>query len=171
MIEKALGYEGRSRYVAFYWSRQGSDLVYEDGLLIMVGAHTPAWNILTNHRLMAPYAASLNFGSDYHEAIHWLVLDRHMRRFYAAPTQEARTLLLDQHSGNNNQNRFDFNEILSSIDQSIERAETQHSQRYDLEKEQRENIRRNATHDMARWLADMSNPAKSILSLAYSRKS
>lgn len=170
MIEQAISYEGRSRYVGFYWSRQGHDLVYEDGAVIMVGAHTPAWNILTTHRLMAPYAASLNFGSDYHEAVNWLVLDRHERRFYAVPTQEARALLLNQHSGHGSQYGFNLDDVLTSIDQSIERPEAEYGQRHEREDEERENRRRAATYDLSRWLEKMSNPARSLLHLVHSRK-
>ncbi|MHB8698652.1 MAG: hypothetical protein ACYC9J_11605 [Sulfuricaulis sp.] len=168
MFEQAIGYEGKCRYVGFYWSHD--DLVYEDGLVIMLGAHTPAWNIITTHRLMAFYSAALNFGSPYHEAVHWLVLDRHMRHFYAAPTQEARALLFNQHSGNGQQYRFNLDDVLDSIDQSIERPEVEYGQKYEREKEEQGNCRRAATYDLSRWLEDTSNPARSILRLVRSTK-
>lgn len=172
MFEQAIGYEGRSRYVAFYWSMQANNLVYEDGVEVMIGPHLPAWHILVHHRLMSSCTVTYNFGSSYHEAVYWLVLDRHDRRFYAMKTLEARNLLQKQHFSDSARSfpSMDMQEILDSLDNATEQVGVTNSYSSKQDADIKEESRRRATQDMLRWLEDCTNPAKSIIRLVYSKK-
>ncbi len=171
MFEQAIGYEGKSRYVAFYWSMHLDQLVYEDGMEIMVGPHLPAWYILVNHKVMTACKSTFNFGSLYHEAVYWLVVDRRERRFYAMGTLEARNLLQQQHyiNGVRSFPPIDMDEIRENLNIAEEQVGVVNS-RSSQDTDIKEEARRRATQDMLRWLEDCTNPAKSILRLVHTRK-
>jgi hypothetical protein len=78
MLEKALGYAGASRWVAFHWTPWGDALRYEDGTVSADGSWH-AWLTFVRHRRIAPTLAPYHFGNSEEEARHWLLLDRETR--------------------------------------------------------------------------------------------
>ncbi len=96
-MEKALGYKGDARYVAFYWTPAGDEAMYEDGLMAGTG-EWPAWLDYVRHSLVESHLEPYNLGSSDFDADHYLVLDRQERRVYVATVSAARQFLAAQHS-------------------------------------------------------------------------
>src|SRR5262245_12456230 len=78
MIEEALGYHGPSRWVAYYWTPAGDELVYDDGTVSADGSWF-AWLTFLHHPRIAPAQQSYHLGSSDTDATHWLLLDRDAR--------------------------------------------------------------------------------------------
>jgi hypothetical protein len=78
MLEEAFGYHGPSRWVAFYWTPSGDELVYDDGTVSADGSWV-AWLTFLHHPRIAPALHSYHLGSSDDDATHWLLLDREMR--------------------------------------------------------------------------------------------
>jgi hypothetical protein len=95
-LAEVLGYPGAARFVAFYWTPSGDEVVYEDGRSAGTGA---IWSILTyrRHPAVAPLLAPWNLGYSDAEAEHCLVLDRVAHRASVAPRAAATVFLRDQH--------------------------------------------------------------------------
>ena len=81
IFEKALGYRGENRWVAFYWEPCGDELMWDDGIASADG-QWPAWLIFIYHPPIVPILHQYNLGSSDEEARHWLLLDREERVFY-----------------------------------------------------------------------------------------
>jgi hypothetical protein len=166
MFERAIGYYGQSRYVAFYWSMGGDDVFCEDGMEIVSGLHISAWHVLMRHRLMWPYTVSFNFGNQHMEAVYWLVLDRQDRVFYAMRTQAARELLLKQHQRTmGDKPVLDIGRLLDIIDEMASPAFGTDERSLEEEQVRRRIEQRNNTQLLERWLNERANPARPNLSL------
>jgi hypothetical protein len=88
MFERALGYEGDARYVAFDWMPGGDELMYHDGTVSADGDYNP-WLLWTRHITTAAVLAGYHFGNSDEPAQHWLLLDREERRFYVIPARDG----------------------------------------------------------------------------------
>lgn len=167
MFEKAIGYTGRARWVAFYWSREGQTVVWEDGVEICIGAFTTAWHIFTHHRLVSHYTSAFNFGNPYCEARYWLVLDREQRRFHAMPVQQARTMLVAQHG-----QRQDLLFGADSLDDLLDNLERAYERQRDHglpDQPERDAQCRVHTEVMMRWLEGRARPS-GHLRLVHNRR-
>lgn len=94
--ERAFGYPGEARYVAFFWSPYGDEAMYSDGQVEGDGS----WALyldLVDQRLDLSAEEILSLGSSETEATHHLLLDRETRKFCVLPAAEAAGLLQGQH--------------------------------------------------------------------------
>lgn len=123
-LETALGYDGDARFVAFYWSPAGDEVMYDDGQVSSDG-NWWVWLTFENHPAVAPClwlpcphchgvgttnqlenepcnscdgagVLPLNLGNSDEEADYWLILDRQERKTYVAPVATARRFLQEQ---------------------------------------------------------------------------
>lgn len=94
-LEEALGYAGNRRYVAFYWSPIGDELMYTDGETSAEGEYS-AWLLWHRHITVAPALLGFDLGSSEEPARHWLLLDRQDRRVYAGDAGEVEDFLAAQ---------------------------------------------------------------------------
>lgn len=74
MLAEAIGYPGHARYVAFYWTPCGDEVIFSDGRISADG-HWPAWLLFVRHNSIAPHLEGYNLGSSDEEATHWLLID------------------------------------------------------------------------------------------------
>ena len=81
-FERALGYPGNARHVAFYWAPTGDELMTTDGQVSATGEYAP-WLLWVRHISVVPTLFGFDFGNSDAPAKHWLLLDRKERRFYA----------------------------------------------------------------------------------------
>ena len=123
-LEEALGYDGKARYVAFYWEPAGDEAMFDDGristeadwraLLIYLRHPTTeplfvlsCWecqgrgttNQLENEPCPTCGGAGVlpfNIGNSEQEADYWLILDRQERKLYTAPVATACRFLQKQ---------------------------------------------------------------------------
>ncbi len=95
MIAEAIGYPGRARYVAFYWTPYGDEVIYSDGRLSADG-HWPAWLLFVRHSSIAPHLEAYNLGSSDEEATHWLLVDRVNCTMYVGTPGEVYPVLKAQ---------------------------------------------------------------------------
>ena len=95
-LAETFGYRGDARFVGFYWSPCGDEVIYTDGRSTGTGQ---SWTFLTyrRHRTVAPLLAGWNLGYSDQDADHCLILDRERNRISIAPIAEARTFLKSQH--------------------------------------------------------------------------
>ena len=123
-LEAALGYQGDARFVAFYWSPAGDEVMYDDGWTSGDGDWW-SWLAYVDHPAVAPYLwlpcprcrergttntlyndpcitcdgaglLPLNLGSSDYNASEWLILDRQERKVLVAPVATARRFLEKQ---------------------------------------------------------------------------
>lgn len=94
-FEAALGYAGDRRYVAFYWSPIGDELMYTDGETSADGEYS-AWLLWSRHITVAPALTGFDFGSSEAPARHWLLFDRQDRRVYAGDAGQVEAFLAAQ---------------------------------------------------------------------------
>lgn len=97
MLAEAIGYPGQARYVAFYWTPYGDEVIYTDGRLSADG-HWHAWLLFTRHRTIAPHLQAYNLGNSDEEATHWLLVDREACAMYAGTAREALAVLRGQYA-------------------------------------------------------------------------
>ena len=97
MLVEAIGYPGRARYVAFYWTPYGDEVIYTDGRFSADG-HWDAWLLFTRHRTIAPHLQAYNLGNSDEEATHWLLVDREACAMYVGAAREVLALLRGQHA-------------------------------------------------------------------------
>jgi hypothetical protein len=90
--ERAFGYGGDARLVAFYWQPAGDEAMYDDGRASGDGN----WQLFLTLKDTWPQLDDLNLGYSDLEADHWLVLDRESRRLMALPKAEAQRRLARQ---------------------------------------------------------------------------
>ena len=98
MLAEAVGYPRKARYVAFYWTPCGDEVMYADGRL-SAGGHWHAWLLFTRHRTIAPHLQEYNLGSSDEEAIHWLLVDRETCVLYVGAPGEVLRVLRGQYAG------------------------------------------------------------------------
>jgi hypothetical protein len=97
-LEEVLGYKGRSRWVAFFWTKRGSELLADDGYFSDACAKT-AWSAYTEHPTVNPALKNFHFGGGGRVAEVYLLLDRRERRLYAGAILPVVRLLAAQHPG------------------------------------------------------------------------
>jgi hypothetical protein len=97
MLCEAIGYPGPARYVAFYWTPCGDEIMYSDGRLSTDG-HWHAWLLFTRHKRVAPHIAPYNLGNSDEEATHWLLIDRETYALYVGTPSEVLRALRGQYA-------------------------------------------------------------------------
>ena len=95
-LPETLGYRGNARFVGFYWSPLGDQLVATDGINSATGQ---SWAYIgyKRHRAVFPLLEPFDLGSSEEDAVHMLLIDRTASRASIAPVDEARTFLESQH--------------------------------------------------------------------------
>ena len=96
MLAEAVGYPGRARYVALYWTPYGDEVIYADGHLSADG-YWHAWLLFTRHRTIAPHLQAYNLGSSDEEATDWLLVDRETYALYVGTPGEVLRVLRGQY--------------------------------------------------------------------------
>jgi hypothetical protein len=92
MLEATLGYEHDVRYVAFYWTPFGDEVMWDTGWSSATGNWT-AWLIFVRHPRIALALTSYHLGSSDQAAAHWLLLDRHERTLWVGPGKAVHAFL------------------------------------------------------------------------------
>jgi hypothetical protein len=95
MLEETLGYEDDARYIAFYWTPFGDEVMWDTGWSSATGNWT-AWLIFVRHPRIAPALTSYNLGSSDQTAAHWLLLDRHERTVSVGPGTDVHAFLRER---------------------------------------------------------------------------
>jgi hypothetical protein len=90
-LADTFGYPGQARYVAFYRTPAGDDLVYDDGRISAAGA-AGAFLAYCRHPAVAPLLSVWDLGSSGEEARHCLLIDRIDPLVTVAPLAEARAI-------------------------------------------------------------------------------
>ena len=92
MLEAAIGYDGNDRYVAFYWTPFGDEIMWDTGWSSAAGQWA-AWLIFVRHPRIAPALSPYNLGGSDQQAAHWLLLDRHDRTLAVGLANDVHTFL------------------------------------------------------------------------------
>lgn len=94
-LTETWGYEGKARYVGFYWSPCGDELVYDDSRSSGTGN---GWAFLAyrRHRAVALLLAGLPLGFSDQDADCMLLIDRERNRASVAPLDSAHDFLAAQ---------------------------------------------------------------------------
>ena len=100
ILAEAIGYPGCSRYVAFYWTPYGDEVMYSDGRISADG-HWHAWLLFIRHKSIAPHLQGYNLGSSDEEATHWLLVDRETCRMYVGTPGEVYPVIRGQFAEQN----------------------------------------------------------------------
>lgn len=95
MLAAAIGYPERMRYVAFYWTPYGDEVIYSDGR-ISANGHWHAWLLFVRHNSIAPHLDAYNLGSSDEEATHWLLVDQETCAIYVGTPGEVYPMLKGQ---------------------------------------------------------------------------
>jgi len=83
MFEQAVGYKNDARFVAIFWECESDALGFSDSKFSSGLIDYQGWMLFHKHPLVRLHFLEYDFGSSSYEAIHWLLLDRQSRRFYA----------------------------------------------------------------------------------------
>ena len=95
MLEATPGYQDDARYVAFYWTPFGDEVMWDTGWSSATG-EWPAWLIFVRHPRIAPALTPYDLGSSEQEAAHWLLLDRHQRTLSVGPGADVHAFLRER---------------------------------------------------------------------------
>jgi hypothetical protein len=95
MLAEAIGYPGHARYITFYWTPCGDEVIYSDGRISADG-HWPAWLLFVRHNSIAPHLEAYNLGSSDEEATHWLLVDCENCEMYVGTPGEISFVLKGQ---------------------------------------------------------------------------
>lgn len=88
-FEKAMGYDGELKWVAFYWEPCGDEARYDDGFC-SADCNWHGFLAFTNHPRISPLLKSYNLGSSDFEADHWLLVDLIERELYVGSKTEIK---------------------------------------------------------------------------------
>jgi hypothetical protein len=94
-FERALGYPGGSRWVAFYWEPCGDEAMYDDGLCSGDG-NWWGFRRFIEHPSVAPWLTGCDLGSSDSEASHYLLCDLDSRDVFIGEKGEVRSFLLEE---------------------------------------------------------------------------
>jgi hypothetical protein len=95
-LTETFGYRGDARFVGFFWSPLGDQLVATDGVN---SGTAQSWAYLgyRRHKAVFPLLAPFDLGSSEEDGTHMLLIDREMNQASIAPVGEARDFLARQH--------------------------------------------------------------------------
>jgi hypothetical protein len=95
-LTETLGYRGDARFVGFFWSPLGDQLVATDGVN---SGTAQSWAYLgyKRHKVVFPLLAPFDLGSSEEDGTHMLLIDRQTNQASVAPVAEAREFLARQH--------------------------------------------------------------------------
>ncbi len=93
-FERHCGYPGAKRYVAFYWSRDGSEIRYEDGVSSGTGEPWP-WGLFLSYPAVQKALFPFQLGASETEATHWLLLSRQNRTLWIGHRDDVQAFLRD----------------------------------------------------------------------------
>jgi hypothetical protein len=92
---EALGYRGDARFVGFYFTPMGDEVVYTDGASSGSG-QTWAYLAFKRHRAVATHLEAYDLGSSEEDAVHMLIVDRDQQVASVAPVADGRAFLESQ---------------------------------------------------------------------------
>jgi hypothetical protein len=92
MFERSVGYDGESRFVAFYWGTC-DELCFCDDSLASGTIDSAGWLIFTSHPFVRRHFSSFDFGTADLPARHCLLLDRKERRFHVGEKESVESFL------------------------------------------------------------------------------
>lgn len=93
---ETFGFRGEARFVGFFFSPMGDQLVATDGVNSGTG-QTWAYLGYKRHRAVAPLLEPFDLGSSEEDPVHMLLIDRERNLASVAPVAEARAFLVAQH--------------------------------------------------------------------------
>jgi hypothetical protein len=121
--ERAFGYDGDARYVAFYWTPVGGEALYDDGRVSGDGN----WRLYLILRYQHPEMdRRYNVGYSNLEADHWLLLDRETHDLVVMPRAEAQARLREQWTSldaNAKLTSFEWDVIQEAVQQALDNVE------------------------------------------------
>jgi hypothetical protein len=121
--ERAFGYDGDARYVAFYWTPVGDEALYDDGQVSGDGN----WRLYLILRYQHPELdRRYNVGYSNLEADHWLLLDRETHDLVVMPRAEAQARLREQWTSldaNAKLTSFEWDVIQEAVQQALDNVE------------------------------------------------
>ncbi|MCC3406080.1 MAG: hypothetical protein JGK17_10905 [Microcoleus sp. PH2017_10_PVI_O_A] len=88
-LEKSLGYQGNSRWVAWRWEPDIDQLISSDSKTVSTG-NNMAWLVFLQHDLVQPALQEYNFGEGDR---YWLLLDTETRNLYVGEGKAVQSLL------------------------------------------------------------------------------
>jgi hypothetical protein len=122
--ERAFGYDGDARYVAFYWTPVGEEAVYDDGQVAGDGN----WRLYLTLRYQHPELdRRYNVGYSNLEADHWLLLDRETHDLVVMPMAEAQARLRQQWTSldaNAKLTSFEWDVIQEAVLQALDNVQS-----------------------------------------------
>jgi len=95
ILEEVIGYTGREKFVVFYWTSFGDEVMFDDGRY----SGTGEWDgflTFVRHPAIVPALRPYHLGDSDTEAKHALVLDREARKLFVAPIAQACRFLQEQ---------------------------------------------------------------------------
>lgn len=92
---ETFGYRGDARFVGFFFTPMGDQLIATDGVNSGTG-QTWAYLGFKRHRAVAGLLEPFDLGSSEEDAVHMLLIDRDRNLASVAPVAEARAFLQDQ---------------------------------------------------------------------------
>jgi len=122
--ERAFGYDGDARYVAFYWTSLGDEAMYDDGQVAGDGN----WRLYLILRYQHPELdRRYNVGYSDLEADHWLLLDRETHDLVVMRRAEAQARLRQQWTSldaNAKLTSFEWDVIQEAVQQALDNVES-----------------------------------------------
>lgn len=95
MLEQALGYTHKARFVSFYWIPGGDEASYDDGQRGGTG-NWQGFLAYIHHPVISSLLHGYDLGSSDNEAAHCLILDRDERKLYVATVKDTERFLAQQ---------------------------------------------------------------------------